>query len=1016
MAQDIANQQPEKKEETPNDDVFDTVICTRCKKPIPYNPHKPGSKRTKCPECGAWQNLPHTINAPKEYWDQLRSTDNPNVHKDEQEQKNQQRLQDIQKSKQQPQTSKRPLTEWENSIRTKDRMDLDWKRYENVVKSTAAYGAIASFYEDWKDAPPPPGRYKQPIYTIHYLFTRIMGAKSPTAAIAFAKFINDHHIPHDDDDIVLLGYTANIPPSKVNKIKFLLAAPPVGELFQGGNIGWDIQEYLRVLDQSKFDDVVKILHKYENVDQGCKRTIYQAIASSYIASNDDSWDQLLANSNLDLSQLASRVYQRFEQGSDSYKCAHFLNTFIDRISSKVVKDLFYSTIDNDKETGEYIFSEFFPKKPDIDRVQIIIDGMATDGRADEGGDGINHYTLTDLTQLLNAHEMKRLEEAYLKGSTGYSSTLVGMLKNPHSDQKALYDFINKLGYKDARNVLVNFQTDSSTEEEKKRLNVPVIQKIIERSPDREDIVSLIRAAEDYKNINFPSAKKRYNEITTKQNAANPKTLENAKNRILKYFEHEAIGDEFLTDWVNICYEKKDWFYLDNDLLLGFIYNQPMQMYIKYKPNAASSIYHDIKANYDNVIAMRDAASSIKSYGSEMRRMLSDPSFSNKLVSKAQNFSQYVKLAERLADALSMMHNSDISDDIGRKLIFNTSVNLKDKTIEEFVEIMGEVDKLASEAAHNNDLTMGGYLSRKIDEIHQVNANIINKEAFLHNLGVFDRLEETFNNGEAIKFTRGSPEYIAVKQLHTQLEIIKQFETIKEYIADAKPKDKRMFELNWVHPSGLKFEVMGYLDPAAFSVGAETECCQRIGGAGVEAAIDSFVNSMASVLTVSYNGKLISQSYFHITNVAPMAGTPAVKIGIILDNVEHNEKNERDVGLNTNSLTKAYADWAAAMKAKNENIAYILCGKDYSKINNSMFGAGPKMKEDPREFSVDEPYSDFDENDNLDLLKPSKGLEAVNVSLRTTKQAMIAEKQTLTITKAMVRRMAMDELDLFASIG
>ena len=915
-------------------------------------------------------------------------------------------LQEAIKKNNPPVQEKRPLTEWEDSIRTRERMEEDWKKYPSILNSLAAYGLIAHFYDKWKNAPPPPtSKLQQPHYTFEFIYHKVIESKSPGAAIAFARFVNDNNIPAQAE-IGLLWYLVSN--SGMNAINYMFAAPPFDRALEG--MGYKITEYLRVLDQTKFDNVVKLLHKYENAMPKSVPIIYGAIATAYIESVGDEWNNILSSSSLDLSRLALHIYRKWERGSSSDKVATFLHTFIDRISSDSVKKLFYASIDNDHETGEYIFKEFFPKKPDIDRTEVIISAMSSP--TDE--EGINHYTLGSLVKLLNATEVKKLEEEYLGQKVDSDNIFVAMLGNIHSNKPLLYSSISKRGPDYARRILSSFIGDETTKEEKERLDVPVMQKIIEKSNDPHDITSLIRAKEEIKTINFASAKKRYNDIIGKGYIADPLSLQHEKDLILKYFDFNRLGTEFVNDWINIALDKKDWFYLDQDFIRSFFYNQPMEMYIKYKPNAASSIYHDIKGNYDNVMSMRKSAHTIQIYRTELNRIVADKAFNSAFVTKAQNFSQYVRSAERLADTLGIMHNTEISDNVARKIILNPAINLKDKTVEEFIELIGEIvhmDILATESrdpGYVKDDTLEAYLQRKMQDMVKVNANLIDPKLFFHNLEIFNHMKQQFDSGEGIKFVRGTPEYVAIKQLHTQLKLIEQFHTIREYIQEAKPKDKRMFELNWDHPSGLKFNVMGYLDPAAFSIGAETDCCQRIGGAGEEAAIDSFINPMASVLVLSYGDKIIGQSYFHIVNV-PQGG-----IGIILDNVERNDSNMKSVGLTENALTRAYADWAAAVKQKNDNVSYVLSGKGYSKINNHMFNDGTKMKEDPREFAVDDPYSDFDEDDHLDLLKPRANLEAVSVSPHAQKHASVAPRG---ITKAMVRSMfltrGIDALDRFS---
>lgn len=75
-------------------------------------------------------------------------------------------------------------------------------------------------------------------------------------------------------------------------------------------------------------------------------------------------------------------------------------------------------------------------------------------------------------------------------------------------------------------------------------------------------------------------------------------------------------------------------------------------------------------------------------------------------------------------------------------------------------------------------------------------------------------------------------------------------------------------------------MLGNPDLHHFQIGIDTDCCQRIGGAGFEAAINSFINPLAGVvvLEVNHNNSwvLVAQSYFHYVPEEEM---------IILDNIE-----------------------------------------------------------------------------------------------------------------------------------
>ncbi len=153
---------------------------------------------------------------------------------------------------------------------------------------------------------------------------------------------------------------------------------------------------------------------------------------------------------------------------------------------------------------------------------------------------------------------------------------------------------------------------------------------------------------------------------------------------------------------------------------------------------------------------------------------------------------------------------------------------------------------------------------------------------------------------------------------------------------------------------------------------DTDCCQRLGGAGEEAAIDSFINPSAGVLLLKYHDTLLSQSYFHY-----------VDGGYILDNVEFNEKNCKRMGWKIQNdqsieLSKLYADFAQNVLKRQPSLKFFKCGLAFNKLSATFQSA--TMENDPREFLVEDPYTDFDKNNHLDLLKPTDALKTITVSV------------------------------------
>ena len=217
--------------------------------------------------------------------------------------------------------------------------------------------------------------------------------------------------------------------------------------------------------------------------------------------------------------------------------------------------------------------------------------------------------------------------------------------------------------------------------------------------------------------------------------------------------------------------------------------------------------------------------------------------------------------------------------------------------------------------------------------------------------------ERFNSGGNVR----SLDYIEnskkVKVLLNKASILNQLNSIKKYITVAEKKDENLFKLNYEIKHGdrlYRFRVLEDKDPYHFQVGADTNCCQMIGGAGENAAIDSFVNYLAGVFLLEvYNNdindyELLCQSYFHYI---------PEDNGIILDNIE----NTSGISSNKKEISTVYKKYSEYLK--NIGFKYMLCGISYTKvIDRSMFAEG-KISRDPRNFDKlheleRTPYSDF----------------------------------------------------------
>lgn len=188
----------------------------------------------------------------------------------------------------------------------------------------------------------------------------------------------------------------------------------------------------------------------------------------------------------------------------------------------------------------------------------------------------------------------------------------------------------------------------------------------------------------------------------------------------------------------------------------------------------------------------------------------------------------------------------------------------------------------------------------------------------------------------------------------------------EFMQYHEPKDEMVQDaVKWEQPA-FRFQALRDRSPEHFTIGIHTDCCQHLGGAGANAAIDSFINSLAGVLTMEVKDgehwELAYQSYFHYI--------PEQK-AYILDNIEGVEKYFGKIKkLTGHEADELYALWAQHMKGKYPELTYIALGLSYTKIPTSRF-APHVQEEDPRRFHdhvAGDEYSDYDENNGVNLLE------------------------------------------------
>jgi len=202
------------------------------------------------------------------------------------------------------------------------------------------------------------------------------------------------------------------------------------------------------------------------------------------------------------------------------------------------------------------------------------------------------------------------------------------------------------------------------------------------------------------------------------------------------------------------------------------------------------------------------------------------------------------------------------------------------------------------------------------------------------------------------------------EISSDLYVLESSEAFERYYALASAKDKNLYKLEYNNSEDLvwRFRVLKDLDPYHFKVGTDTSCCQSLGQAGQNAAIDSYINPLAGVLVLEIKTetgwKTVSQSYFHFV---------PKENGYILDNVERSEKNSNlFFNLTGQSIDAAYAKLAESMKQKG--VSYFRCGLNYNKLNQKEWKVTKADGLDPRSFSVKKPYTDYSHRKAIDLFQ------------------------------------------------
>lgn len=374
-----------------------------------------------------------------------------------------------------------------------------------------------------------------------------------------------------------------------------------------------------------------------------------------------------------------------------------------------------------------------------------------------------------------------------------------------------------------------------------------------------------------------------------------------------------------------------------------------------------------------------------------------------LIRSSQSLESLSKFNNKLTNLINVYHNSinyGIADKIIYHAIKNPKFSAEDTTSKEFLEIIIPFidnvsesitkfsDKILDEKNINNIINLNQSQNQKIiekindinkDALNKINKNLINVEQFIQNKEKIDKIIVKFLKNEKLDFSYASGINEVIKQLNTDICIIEDYSAISNYIEYAKPKDERLYDFDLQLNQNINFKVIRFLDPYAFRIGADTGCCQRLGGAGESAAIDSFINPVASVLLCKINDDLISQSYFHYDSEGN---------NLILDNVEWRLSNINKYNLNNKMLSKIYYDYANKIKEKL-NLNYVLCGggNNMNQIDASYFKEANKeqlLRVEKRHFEVEnldpgkahERYTDF-KYGSSDLLRANEYINNIN---------------------------------------
>lgn len=332
--------------------------------------------------------------------------------------------------------------------------------------------------------------------------------------------------------------------------------------------------------------------------------------------------------------------------------------------------------------------------------------------------------------------------------------------------------------------------------------------------------------------------------------------------------------------------------------------------------------------------------------------------------KKESASDYLSEVESY-DAFKVSNLNNIDNLINSKYLNKLNLNIVLEAVRFFYSVRNDffqrkqsrliVDDVVN--GEDSEFTLSSYFDKVKENMEEEDSYIFSKpEAFDNVLDFLNFLDIDLKN------LASQQNILILKRIRMGKAAINIFaegsigERFNDLIPENGSKKPELFSFNFSFelpesPGEIyRFETLKDLDPYHFFVGADTNCCQVLGGVGEAAAIDSYINPYAGVLVLYRNDVLMSQSYFHWQKEDNI---------LILDNVESNYSN----------LEPAYAALGIYCTEKGL-FSKVLCGKGYSGIEVSSFSTSTD-KHKPRHFEYEDQYTDYTMGDSMDLSQYKK---------------------------------------------